>query len=76
MPGDTTILGFPQPGSILDPLTEIARASARRMLMAALKAQADSFVSRFFEDLLADGRQRVVRHGSGPERVIPTGIGR
>ena len=75
MTDDTTIIPFHQPGSIIDPLTEIARDGARRMLMAALKAQADSFVSRFSEDLLADGRQRVVRHGSGPERVIQTGIG-
>ena len=57
------------------PLTEIARDGARRMLMAALKAEADGFVARFSEDLLADGRQRIVRHGAGPERVIQTGIG-
>ena len=75
MPDDTTILRFPQPGSILGPLTEIARDGARRMLMAALKAQACSLDARFSEGLLADGRQRVVRHGSGPERVIRTGIG-
>ena len=72
---DTTIIPFPQPGSIIDPLTEIARDGARPMLMAVLKAQADSFVVRFSENLLADGRQRVVRHGAGPERVIRTGIG-
>ena len=75
MSDDTTIIPFRQPGSILDPLTEIAREGARRMLMAALKAEADSFVAQFSEDLLADGRQRVVRHGAGPERVIQTGIG-
>ena len=75
MTDDTTIIPFPQPGSIIDPLTEIARDGARRMLMAALKAEADSFVAQFSEDLLADGRQRVVRHGAGPERVIQTGIG-
>ena len=45
---------------------------ARRMRMAALKAQADSFGAQFSEDLLADGRQRLVRHGAGPERVIQT----
>ena len=72
---DTTIIAFRQPGSINDPLTEIARAGARRMLMAALKAEADDFVAQFSEDLLADGRQRMVRHGAGPERVIQTGIG-
>jgi len=75
MTDDTTIIPFRQPGSINDPLTEIAREGARRMLMAALKAEADGFVARFSEDLLADGRQRLVRHGAGPERVIQTGIG-
>ena len=72
---DTTILPFHQPGSIIDPLTEIAREGARRMLMAALKAEAASFVARFGDELLPDGRQRVVRHGAGPERTIQTGIG-
>ncbi|MFN3845713.1 MAG: transposase [Paracoccaceae bacterium] len=75
MTDDTTIIPFRQPGSIIDPLTEIARDGARRMLMAALKAEADGFVAQFSEDRLADGRQRVVRHGTGPERVIQTGIG-
>jgi hypothetical protein len=32
---DTTIISLHQPGSIIDPLTEIAREGARRMLMAA-----------------------------------------
>lgn len=75
MTDDSTIIPFHQPGSIIDPLTEIARDGARRMLMAALKAEAASFVAQFSEDRLADGRQRVVRHGTGPERVIQTGIG-
>lgn len=43
--------------------------------MAALKAEADGFVAQFSEDRLADGRRRVVRHGTGTERVIQTGIG-
>jgi len=47
--------------SIIDPMTEIARDGARRMLIAALKAEADGFVATFSEDLLADGRQRIVR---------------
>ena len=75
MSEDTNIVPFHQPGSVLDPLTEIAREGARRMLMAALKAEADSFVAGFAEDLLPDGRRRVVRHGAGPEREIQTGIG-
>ena len=75
MNDDTTIIPFHQPGSIADPLTEIAREGARRMLMVALKAEADGFVARFGDALLADGRQRVVRHGAGPEREIQTGVG-
>ncbi len=75
MKDDNTITLLHQPGSIIDPLTEIAREGARRILMAALKAEAASFVALFGEELLPDGRQRVVRHGAGPERTIQSGIG-
>ena len=47
MNDDTTIIPLQQPGSLIDPLTEIAREGARRMLMAALKAEAASFVALF-----------------------------
>ena len=75
MEDDTTITPFHQPGSVLDPLTEIARDGARQMLAAALRAEAASFVAQFTEERLPDGRQRVVHHGAGPERSIQTGIG-
>jgi len=75
MSKDTTITSLQQPGTIIDPLTEIARDGARQMLMMALKAEAASFVAQFDEERLPDGRQRVVHHGQGPERTIQTGIG-
>ena len=75
MKDDSTIIQLRQPGLVSDPLTEIAREGAQRMLAAALKAEADCFVEMFSHDRLPDGRQRVVRHGVGPERVIQTGIG-
>ena len=75
MEDDTTITPLHQPGSILDPLTEIARDGARQMLAAALKAEAASFVAQFSDERLPDGRQRVVGHGTGPDRTIQTGIG-
>ena len=75
MEDDTTITPFHQPGSVIDPLTEIAREGARQMLAAALKAEAASFIAQFSEERLPDGRQRVVHHGTGPERSIQTGIG-
>jgi len=45
------------------------------MLAEALVAEADAFVAGYSDERLADGRQRVVRHGFGPERTIQTGIG-
>ena len=75
MKDDTTITALHQPGTILDPLTEIAREGARQMLAAALRAEAASFVAGFTDERLPDGRQRVVHHGTGPERMIQTGIG-
>lgn len=75
MKNDTEIIALRQPESVDDPLTEIARDGARRMLAAALRAEADAFVDQYFEEVLPDGRQRVVRHGYGPERSVQTGIG-
>ena len=44
------------------------------MLAQALIAEADAFVA--WNDLkLPDGRDRVVRHGHGPYRVIQTRVG-
>ena len=75
MKDDTTIAARHRAGTILDPLTEIAREGARQMLAAALKAEAAGFVASFNDARLADGRQRVVHHGTGPARTIQTGIG-
>jgi transposase-like protein len=58
-----------------DPLSEIAREGARRMLASALEAEVEAFLDRHADDRLPDGRRRVVRHGHGPERSIQTGIG-
>ena len=75
MKEDTTVIRFRHADSVEDPLTELAREGARRMLAEALKAEADAFVASFADDLLPDSRQRLVRHGYGPERSIQTGIG-
>ncbi|QBX33918.1 IS256 family transposase [Paracoccus liaowanqingii] len=65
MEDDITITPLHQPGSVVDPLTEIARDGARQMLAAALRAEAASFVAQFAEERPPDGRQRVVHHGTG-----------
>lgn len=75
MKNDTVVVALRQPGSVDDALTEIAREGARRMLATALRVEADAFVDQYAEDVLPDGRRRLVRHGYGPERTIQTGIG-
>ena len=75
MSRDTTVIPFRQPEAIDDPLSEIAREGARRMLAQVLIAEADAFVATWKELKLPDGRDRVVRHGHGPQRDIQTGVG-
>ena len=75
MSRDTSVIAFRQPDDIDDPLTELAREGARRMLAQVLVAEADAFVARWKDLKLADGRDRIVRHGHGPERTIQTGVG-
>jgi transposase-like protein len=75
MTNDTDLIALRQPESVDDPLTEFARDGARRMLAAALRAEAAAFVAQPAEETLPDGRRRVVRHGHGPQRSIQTGIG-
>ena len=75
MSRDSNVFQFRQPDVIDDPLNELAREGARRILAQALIAEADAFVALWKEARLPDGRDRVVRHGHGPERAIQTGIG-
>jgi hypothetical protein len=71
----TTVTRLRQPDAIDDPLTELAREGARRMLATVLIAEADAFVALWKDVKLSNGRDRVVRHGHGPERAIQTGVG-
>jgi putative transposase len=75
MSRDTTVIPFRQPQAVDDPLTEVAREGARRMLAQVLIAEADAFVAQWKDLKLPDGRDRVVRHGHGPQRAIQTGVG-
>src|SRR6478672_11966343 len=75
MARDTTVIAIRQPDNINDPLTEVAREGARRMLAQVLIAEADAFVAMWKDLKLPDGRDRIVRHGRGPDRTIQTGVG-
>jgi putative transposase len=58
-----------------DPLTEILRSGARRLIAQAVEAEFEEFLASTANLVLPDGRQRVVRHGHDPIRSIQTGIG-
>jgi putative transposase len=75
MPSPSTIVPLRQPDAIDDPLTAILRSGARRLLAQAIEAEAEAFLATMKTQHLPDGRERVVRHGHGPERLVQTGIG-
>src|SRR5207245_7473545 len=72
---NSTVVPLRQADTIDDPLTTILRSGARRLLAQAIEAEADAFLAEMKGLCLPDGRERVVRHGHGPERLIQTGIG-
>src|SRR3954447_10098524 len=47
-------------------LDELACEGARRMIAAALKAEADDYVERFADECGEDGKRLGVRNGSAP----------
>ena len=72
---DDTVVPLRQPETIDDPLTAVLRSGARRLLAQAIEAEADAFLASMRGVQLPDGRDRLVRHGHGPERLVQTGIG-
>jgi len=75
MEENSSVVRFRQPDAIDDPLTDILRSGARQLLAQAVEMEAAAFLAGMKDLKLPDGRDRVVRHGHGPERTIQTGIG-
>src|SRR5215207_971470 len=75
MESSTNVVRLRQPDVIDDPLTEVLRTGARRLLAQAVEIEAEAFLAAMQDQRLPDGRARFVRHGHGPEREIQTGIG-
>jgi len=72
---DSIVVPLRQPDTIEDPLTAILRSGARRLLAQAVEAEAEAFLAEMKGLRLPDGRERLVRHGHGPQRQVQTGIG-
>src|SRR5216684_3795989 len=75
MTKNSTVVSLRQPAAVDDPLTAVLRSGARRLLSQAIEAEAEAFLALMKGVQLPDGRDRVVRHGHAPERVVETGIG-
>ena len=75
---EDNLVAYRNPGVALpvaDPLTEVLRRGARKLLQEAIEAEAAEMIGQYQELKDEQGRQRVVRNGHLPERTIQTGIG-
>ena len=51
---DTSIVSFPHPDTLDDPLTSVLREGARRLLTQAVEAEAEAFLAAMADERLAD----------------------
>ena len=72
---EDTVVALPRPGASVtdDPLLAVLREGARRMLMQAIEAEVETFLTAHGSLVDEQGRRRLVRNGHAPERQ--TGIG-
>ena len=72
---ENKVVTLREEGAIDDPLIEILRDGAKLLIARAVEAEFAAFLASHDDEALPDGRQRVVRHGHDPARVIQTGVG-
>jgi putative transposase len=66
---------FIDTASSYDPLAQALKDGARRMLAAALQAEADQYCEAYNSLTDGAGRRLVTKNGFGPERELQTGLG-
>ncbi|MCI5222917.1 MAG: IS256 family transposase [Candidatus Electrothrix sp. AR4] len=69
------IIALKNPEENLDPLTELLRTGARKLIADAVEAELQILLSQYADCKDDQGRKLVVRNGYLPEREIQTGIG-
>ena len=74
---EDTVVALPRPGASVadDPLLMVLREGGRRMLLQAIEAEVETFLTAHGSLVDEQGRRRLVRNGHAPERQIQTGIG-
>lgn len=74
--GKNNVLDLKKPGSFIDdPITQILREGAKKLLATALEAEINEFIEKYSQLLDSTGHRRVTRNGYLPERDIQTGLG-
>jgi transposase-like protein len=73
---DVRTLPLPESGEeVTITLDDLAREGARRMIAAALRAEADEYLAQFEGEVDEDGRRLVVGNGRARERKVTVGSG-
>jgi len=74
--GKDNVIDFKKPEPFVDdPITQVLRTGARKLLTEALEAEIEGFLLQYRALRDNQDRQRVVRNGYLPEREVQTGIG-
>lgn len=70
-----TVVSIEEPNEVQDPLTEVLRRGAKKLIAEAVQAELEELLGEYEDQRDGQGRQRLVRHGYLPKREIQTGIG-
>ncbi len=70
-----TVVSLPDRERIADPLTELLRSGARKLIEQAIRAELEELLSQYADQHTQSGHAAVVRNGYLPERALQTGIG-
>ena len=72
---EDNVVAFSAPEGIEDPLTELLRTGARRLIQQAIEAELSGLLAQYEGEVDEQGRRAVVHNGYLPEREILTGVG-
>lgn len=72
---NSNVVELKKPEGVYDPVTELLKQGARRLLAQAIESEVEGFLAGYAHLTLGNGHRRVVRNGYLPEREIQTGIG-
>ena len=70
-----SVVAFRSPEAVEDPLTELLRTGAKRLIQRAIEAELAELLAQYEGRVDEQGRQAVVRNGYLPEREVLTGVG-